>query len=94
MAGHLKKRTKHRSHLTAAQKRKFPNLAKGAAKFHKAVGGGTHIKAPVSRKKAGQILKEGRARGKKLTKAQKGLFGAIRGGTFGHPKRKKRSRKK
>lgn len=31
-------------------------------------------------KKAGKILKHGTVRGKALTEAQKGLFGAVRGG--------------
>lgn len=30
--------------------------------------------------KAGKILKHGKVRGKPLTEAQKGLFGAVRGG--------------
>ncbi len=30
--------------------------------------------------KAGKILKHGKVHGKPLTKAQKGLFGAVRGG--------------
>lgn len=34
----------------------------------------------LTAKKAGKILKHGSVRSKPLTKAQKGLFGAIRGG--------------
>lgn len=41
-----------------------------------------HRKAPVSKKKARTILREGRARGKKLTARQKRFFGAIAGGSF------------
>lgn len=51
-----------------------------------------HRKAPVSKSKARKILEEGIARGKKLSKRQKGFFGAIAGGTFGHPKRKRSSK--
>jgi len=36
--------------------------------------------SPVSAAKAGKILREGEIGGKSLTKKQKGLFGAIRGG--------------
>ena len=46
-----------------------------------------HHKAPVSKMKARLILHEGKARGHKLTKAQRGLFGAILSGKFGHKKR-------
>ena len=42
--------------------------------------------AKLTRAKAKQILREGSVRGKKLTKAQKGFFGARAGGV----KRKKR----
>jgi hypothetical protein len=39
-------------------------------------------KTPVSKAKAGEILSHGSVHGKPLTKAQKGLFGAIRGGSY------------
>jgi hypothetical protein len=35
----------------------------------------------LTKKKAKKILKHGRVHGKKLTKKQKGLFGAVAGGT-------------
>ena len=35
---------------------------------------------PVSKAKAGEILRHGEVRGHTLTAKQKGLFGAIRGG--------------
>jgi hypothetical protein len=38
-------------------------------------------KRPVSRTKAREILEHGEARGHKLTKKQRGLFGAIAGGS-------------
>ena len=38
------------------------------------------MKNPVSKKKAGKILRHGKIRGKPLTSAQEGMFGAIRGG--------------
>jgi hypothetical protein len=44
---------------------------------------------PITKAKAKKILKEGKARGKKLTKAQKGFFGARAGGA-----RKRRGKKK
>ena len=34
----------------------------------------------LTKKKAGEILRHGTVRGKKLTKKQKGFFGARRGG--------------
>ena len=49
---------------------------------------GSH-KAPVSKHKAGEILKHGEVGGKPLTEKQKGLFGAIRGGTYRGSARKK-----
>ena len=45
----------------------------------------SHRKAPVSKKKAKTILREGKIRNKKISEKQKGLFGAIAGGVFGHP---------
>lgn len=39
-------------------------------------------KAPVTKKKAGKILKHKTIRGKALTKKQRGMFGAIKGGTY------------
>jgi len=53
-----------------------------------------HRKPPVSKRKAKTILREGRTRGKKLSRKQKGLFGAIAGGSFGHPKRKRKRKKR
>ena len=38
-------------------------------------------KRPVSAGKAKKILRHGKVRGKSLSKKQKGLFGAIAGGT-------------
>ena len=52
-----------------------------------------HRKSPVTKSKAKTILREGTARGKKLTAKQKRFFGAIAGGSFGHPKKKKSSHK-
>ena len=49
-----------------------------------------HRKAPVTKAKAKKILKDGKIGGKKITPRQRGLFGSIAGGTFGHPKRRKR----
>lgn len=40
----------------------------------------THIKKQVSKRKAGKILKHDSVHGKKLTKKQKGFFGARAGG--------------
>ena len=48
----------------------------------------SHKKAPVSKSKAKIILKEGKIGSKKITSKQRGFFGSIAGGTFGHPKRK------
>lgn len=48
-----------------------------------------HKKAPVTRAKARTILREGKIGGKKLSPGQRGLFGSIAGGSFGHPKRGK-----
>lgn len=45
-------------------------------------------KAPVSRVKAKRMLKEGTAHGKKLSKKQKGMFGAIAGGNYKGTKKK------
>ena len=55
---------------------------------------GSHTKPPVSRAKAGMILEEGQIGGRPLSEAQKGLFGAVRGGAFGHPKSGHRSKHK
>ncbi len=43
---------------------------------------------PVSKKKAGKILKHGTIRGKKITKKQKGMFGAVKGGSYKGTKKK------
>ena len=45
----------------------------------------------LTKSKAKKMLKEDRARGKKLTKKQKGLFGLIAGG--GTPTRAKKKKK-
>ena len=41
---------------------------------------GKRMKKPVSKSKAKEILSHGSVRGHKLSKKQKGLFGAIAGG--------------
>ena len=38
------------------------------------------MKNPVTKKKAGKILRHGKVHGKALTPSQRGMFGAIRGG--------------
>lgn len=55
---------------------------------HTAVIGGPLNRAHVSMRKAADILRHGKIRGRNLTKRQQGLFGAIRGGT--RPTRLKR----
>ena len=50
----------------------------------------SHRKSPVSKRKAKLILREGKTRGQKLSRKQKGFCGAIAGGVFGHPKKRKR----
>ena len=44
---------------------------------------------PLTKSKARKILKDGTAKGKKLTKKQKKFFGAIAGGQKPRTKRKK-----
>lgn len=39
-------------------------------------------KAPVSKRKAGKILRHGTIRGKKISKKQRGFFGSIKSGTY------------
>lgn len=46
-----------------------------------------HRKPPTTKKKARLILHEGMARGKKLTRKQRGMFGAIVSGRFGHKRK-------
>jgi len=48
--------------------------------------------APVSADKAAKILKDGKVHGKPLSTKQKGMFGAIAGGTFKPSKLKERRR--
>ena len=48
----------------------------------------------VTKKKAKKILKHGKIRGKKLTKKQKGYFGARAGGAPVKRKKKKSRKKK
>lgn len=51
-------------------------------------------KKKVMKKKAKEILRHGEVRGKKLTKAQKGFFGARAGGAPEAEKKKKKLEKR
>ena len=46
-----------------------------------------HRKSPTTKRKARLILHEGLVHGKRLTRKQRGLFGSIVSGKFGHKKK-------